>query len=144
MNILTLAMGVFIVLEFLNIMTLYFMPESTRGNGIGVFTAWEKSKEIPEVHELVKYLTYWVAGTKLIFVGLIIVVIFTGSYLAQTFAVVVLILSIASFYWRLYPMMKSMDGKGWISPKGYSKTLGIMIAVFIGVFIIALVIGLIS
>jgi hypothetical protein len=133
-------MSCFIVLEVMNILTLYFKPDSKIGNGIGVFNAWEKSKEIPEVHELIKYLTFWVAGSKLIFIGLLLVIILTGSPITQLFSVVILILSILSFYWRLYPMIKSMDKKGDISPKGYSKTLGIMITSFISVFILALLI----
>lgn len=143
MNILTITITIFLLLESMNIATLYFKPESKKGNGIGVFNAWEKSKQIPEVHELVKYLTYWVAGTKLIFVGLLIVIIATGSYETQLLTVGILILSIMSFFWRLYPMIKAMDKRNEISPIGYSKTLGIMITSFITVFVIALALGLI-
>lgn len=46
---------------------LYFTPGTHRGNGLGVFNAYEKSKSDSEVHSLVKYLINWVAGTKLIF-----------------------------------------------------------------------------
>lgn len=143
MNILQIAMTVFIFLELMNVTMLYFNPGSKIGNGIGVFDAYEKSKEDEEVHNLVKYLVYWVAGTKLIFIALLIVIIFTASYITQLFAVAVLIASILSFYWRLYPIMKGMDAKNQITPKGYSKTLHRMIAVFIGGFAIALLIALI-
>ncbi|MCK8060809.1 MULTISPECIES: hypothetical protein [unclassified Fusibacter] len=131
MNILIIAIILFLVLELMNVATLYFKPDSKAGNGIGVFNAWEKSKEIPEVHELVKYLTYWVAGTKLIFIGLLLVIILTANEVTQFYAVGVLILSIFSFYWRLYPMIKKMDAQNHITPKGYSKTLGMMITVII-------------
>jgi hypothetical protein len=83
-----------------------------------------------------------VAGTKLIFIFLLIVILFTGTDLTQYLAVIALILSILSFYWRLYPMMKTMDQKDQLSPKGYSKTLGIMITSFILVFVAAAIIGI--
>lgn len=142
MNILQIAIIIFLLLETMNVSMLYFNPGSTMGNGIGVFNAWEKSKQDEEVHNLIKYLVYWVAGTKLIFIVLLIVIIVTGSYFTQLLSVIALILSIFSFYWRLYPLMKKMDKKNQITPKGYSKTLGIMIASFIAVFIIALLIAL--
>ncbi len=143
MNILQIAMIVFIFLELMNITMLYFNPGSKIGNGIGVFNAYEKSKENEEVHNLVQYLVFWVAGTKLIFIALLVVIIFTGSTTTQLFAVGVLILSILSFYWRLYPIMKAMDAKNQITPKGYSKTLHLMIAFFISGFAIALTIALV-
>jgi hypothetical protein len=49
-----------------------------------------------------------------------------------------MIASIFSFYWRLYPIIKSLDADGRITPAGYSRTLGLMIAGFIGLFAIAL------
>ena len=142
MSIISIAMCIFLVLELMNVTMLYFNPGSKMGNGIGVFNAWEQSKENEAVHALVKYLVYWVAGTKLIFIGLLLVILFTGSELTQTLSAVVLILSILSFYWRLYPIIKGLDQQNHISPKGYSKTLGIMIACFILMFSVALVVSL--
>jgi len=49
------------------------MKDSRMFNSIGVFNAWEKSKADPEMHNFVKYLTNWVAGTKLIFIALLLV-----------------------------------------------------------------------
>ncbi len=143
MNILAIVICIFLLLESMNVFMLYFNPGSKLGNGIGVFNAWEKSKENESVHSLVKYLVYWVAGTKLIFICLLLVILFTGSLLTQTLSVAVLILSIFSFFWRLYPLMKDLDKKNEITPKGYSKTLGIMIACFISMFVIALLVSLI-
>ncbi|MBI9014825.1 MAG: hypothetical protein JEZ08_21530 [Clostridiales bacterium] len=142
MSIISIAMCIFIVLELMNVTMLYFNPGSKLGNGIGVFNAWEQSQKNEAVHALVKYLVYWVAGTKLIFIGLLLVILFTGSELTQTLSAVVLILSILSFYWRLYPIIKGLDQQEQISPKGYSKTLGIMIACFILMFSVALVVSL--
>lgn len=132
----------FLILECLNVMLLYFDPGSKRGNGVGVFKAWEKSKQDPEIHAFVKYLVNWVAGTKLIFIALLIVIMVTGTRTTQIFAVAALILSILTFYWRLYPMIKAMDEAGEIEPTGYSKTLGIMIAGFIGVFGLVLMLSM--
>lgn len=142
MNILSAAICIFILLELMNVSMLYFNPGSKLGNGIGVFNAWEASKEDESVHALVKYLVYWVAGTKLIFISLLLVILFTGSQLTKMLSVGVLILSILSFYWRLYPIMLSLDSKDQITPKGYSKTLGRMIAGFIIMFLIALLVSI--
>lgn len=141
MTLITIAILLFIVLETLNIIILYFTPTSKKGNGVGIFKAYEKSKEIPEVHALVKYLINWIAGTKLIFIALLIVIVLTADEFTQTLSVTALILSISSFFWRLYPSIKRMDKRNEISPKGYSKTLGIMIFSFLAVFTSALLIS---
>lgn len=136
MTIIQIAMLGFIVLEFLNVLALYFAPGTDKANAVGIFTAWEKSKQDPEVHDFVKYLVNWVAGTKLIFILLLIVIIFFADPVTQRMALFALILSIASFYWRLFPLIRKMDGNGQIEPKNYSVVLGIMIAVFMAVFLI--------
>jgi hypothetical protein len=118
---------------------LYFTPGTRRGNGLGVFNAYENSKADPEIHKLIKYLINWVAGTKLIFLALLVVILITGDSTTKLFSVIALIVSIFTFYWRLYPAIKDLDNSGGISPKGYSKTLGIMIAGFIGMFILAII-----
>jgi hypothetical protein len=46
----------FMVLEFSNILALYFAPGSKYANAVGVFSAWEKSKQDPEIHDFVRYL----------------------------------------------------------------------------------------
>ena len=142
MNVLSIAIGVFILLESLNVITLYFFPGTTRGNGMGVFNAWEASKAYPEIHRLVRYLVNWVAGTKLIFIALLLVILFTAGDQTILLTVVALIASIFSFFWRLFPQIRAADQAGAISPPGYSKTLGLMIAGFIGLFAIALLISL--
>lgn len=138
MTILSVAIILFVVLESLNILILYFAPGTQRGNGVGVFNAWERSKADPEMHQFIRYLVYWVAGTKLIFVALLLVILFTAGETTQLWAVVALVVSIASFFWRLYPILKSLDAAGQLTPEGYSRTLGLMIAGFMGAFILAL------
>jgi hypothetical protein len=97
-------------------------------NGIGVFKAWEKSKEDSEVHDLVKYLVFWVAGTKVIFLSLIVVILILGDPLIQYVSVLVLVMSISTFYFKLFPIARKMDIENQLDPKGYSRVLGIMIA----------------
>lgn len=142
MNILSLVIIVFLVLETLNVLMLYFTPGTKRGNGLGVFNAYEKSKQDPEVYELVKYLINWVAGTKIIFIALLIVVLIVGDNTTKLYSVVALIATIFTFFWRLYPSIKNMDKADQISPKGYSKILAGMIIGFITIFSTALIIYL--
>ena len=144
MNILQIGIMIFAIIEVGNVMMLYFMPESKMGNGVGVFNAWEASKQDGNVHELVKYLVYWVAGAKLIFIMMAVVVIIWGSFLVQLLTVVALIISIASFFWRLFPMIRRLDKKEQITPKGYSRTLMLMIAAFIAGFLAVLIVGLVQ
>ena len=138
MNILSIAIGIFILLESLNVLILYFIPGSQLGNGIGVFNAWEKSKTDPEIHQFIRYLVFWVAGTKLISIALLIVILLTAGEFTQLLTAVAMIASISSFFWRLFPIIKTMDKAGHITPSGYSKTLVMMIASFIGLFAISL------
>ena len=129
MNLITtIILIIFLVMEFLNVITLYFKPGSKTSNAVGIFKAWEKSKNDPEVHDFVRYLVYWVAGTKIIFISLVIVIIIFGDPLTQSISIIALIISIATFYLRLFPLIRKMDKKNQIEPKGYSLLLAIMIA----------------
>jgi hypothetical protein len=143
MNFLIIAIAIFLFMEIMNIGILYFRPGSKLGNGVGVFKAWEKSKKDKEVHELVKYLVYWVAGSKLIFIALLFVIIFTGTWLTQLAAVGVMAISIMTFFWKLFPIVRNLDKKNQLSPKGYSKTLMLMIISFVALFVLAFALALI-
>lgn len=127
----------FIVLEFSNILALYFAPGSKYANAVGVFFAWEKSKQDPEIQDFVRYLVYWVAGAKLIFLFLLGVIILFGNSDLQRMSLVALSLATLSFYWRLFPLLRKMDQNGQIKPKNYSIVIGGMIAVFIVLFALA-------
>lgn len=131
MDVLAIVILIFLALETSNVFMLYFIPETKKGNAMGAFNAYEKSKADPEVHALVKYLINWVAGTKIIFIALLIVILLTGNDETIFLSTVALIISILTFFWRLYPMIKLMDKSNQISPKGYSKTLGLMIWGFV-------------
>ncbi len=128
---------VFVVLELLNVLTLYFAPGSNKGNGVGVFNAWHNRNANPQSAALIEYLVNWVAGVKLIFIGLILLIVFRGDAVMHKLAAVILIITTLSFYWRLNQIIKQQDNKGEISPAGYSKILNIMIAVFCMIFVVA-------
>ena len=135
MNIITIVTLCFLILEASNVLTLYFFPGSKYANGVGVFKAWEKSKGDPEIHSFVKYLVNWVAGTKLIFILLLIVILCTADDQTLIFTASALVVSIASFFWRLFPLVRNMDRDDQIDPKNYSTVLGWMILAFILIFL---------
>ena len=143
MNILQIGISVFVFIEFLNIMMLYFMPGSKMGNGVGVFNDYHTLNENEDSKEFVGYLINWVAGAKLIFIMIGIVVVIFGNYNTQLYTVVALIISILSFYWRLFPTIKRLDHQEKISPKGYYKTLNYMILSFVIGFCVILIVSII-
>ena len=131
-------------MELLNVIMLYLKPDTRKGNGMGVFRAYDASRQDPAVFAFVTYLINWVAGTKLIFIVLLIGIIIAGDATIKVFSIIALIFSISTFYTRLYPTIKQMDSEGTIVPAGYSKTLGIIIGSFLGVFAVALVVFIVQ
>ena len=144
MNILKIVISAFVILESANVLALYFFPDSKMANSVGIFKAWEKSKADPEIHSFVKYLVNWVAGTKLIFIALLIVMLIRTDEQSLTFAGVALVLSIATFFWRLYPLIKKMDHDDQIDPGNYSKYLFWMILAMIIIFSASILISVIT
>ena len=106
-------------------------------NAVGVFSAWEKSKQYPEIHDFIKYLVYWVAGTKLIFILLLGIIVLFGDMNIQRLSLIALALATLTFFWRLFPLVRKMDRNGQIAPRNYSIILGGMILLFITVFMLA-------
>lgn len=137
----TIVILAFILLEFSNVLAMYFAPGSKYANAVGVFSAWEKSKQDPEIHDFVRYLVYWVAGAKLIFLFLLGVIILFGNSEIQRISLAALSIATISFYWRLFPLIRKLDQNGQIHPKNYSIVIGIMISVFIVFFTLAAIIG---
>ena len=144
LNALVIVIIGFVIMEAANVISLYFLPGSKFANGIGVFKAWEKSKQDPEVHDLVKYLVYWVAGTKVISILLLVVILLTAQGKSLIFAGAVMVVSIATFFWRLFPLIRKMDRSNQIEPKNYSATLGWMILGFVLVFLAAVIVTVLS
>jgi hypothetical protein len=131
----------FIILETTNVIALYFFPGSKYANSVGVFKAWERSKQEPEIHDFVKYLVNWVAGTKLIFLLLLVVILFTADIQGLFYTGVALVISISSFFLRLFPLIRKMDREDQVDPKNYSAILGLMISVFVLMFLAALLLA---
>ena len=144
LNALIIVIIGFVIMESANVISLYFLPGSKFANGIGVFKAWEKSKQDPEVHDLVKYLVYWVAGTKVISILLLVVILLTAQGKSLIFAGAAMVVSIATFFWRLFPLFRKMDRSNQIEPKNYSATLGWMILGFVLVFLAAVIVTVLS
>ena len=144
LNALVIVIIGFVIMESANVISLYFLPGSKFANGIGVFKAWEKSKQDPEVHDLVKYLVYWVAGTKVISILLLVVILLTAQGKSLIFAGAAMVVSIATFFWRLFPLIRKMDRSNQIEPKNYSATLGWMILGFILLFFAAVIVTVLS
>lgn len=137
MNFARVAILGFLILETTNVVALYFFPDGKMANAVGVFKAWEKSKSDPEIHIFVRYLVNWVAGTKLIFILLLIVILYTADDQALRITSAVLVISIASFFWRLFPLIRKMDRNDQVDPKNYSAVLGWMILAIMFVFVAA-------
>ena len=144
MNVLTIVIIGFLILEAVNVITLYFFPGSKLANGVGVFKAWEVSKQYPEIHDFVRYLVNWVAGVKLIFIFLLIVILYFGDQNTLLFSAVALFASTLSFYWRLFPLIRKIDRESQIEPRNYSTELAFMILGFIIVFFVAVHISVLS
>lgn len=143
MSILSIAILIFILMESANVAILYFWPGSQLGNGVGVFNAFHNS-ENEEQKLFASYLVNWGAGVKLIFIFLLAVILVLGTEQLRMWAVVAMILSIATYFWRLHPTIKKLDAMGCITPKGYSKALAWMIGGFLLMFTLALVVHVVT
>ena len=141
MLILEIIIIVFLAMESINVLALYFIKDSRKFNSIGVFNAWERSKSDPEMHNFIRYLTNWVAGTKLIFIALLVVILITAEQSTKILTGIVLICSIATFFWGLYPIIRKMDKASQITPKNYSKLLFVMILGMIIGFLIGIILA---
>jgi hypothetical protein len=138
-----IALMVFIILETGNIVALYFFPDSKMANAVGVFKSWAKLKADPEIYDFAKYLVNWVAGTKIIFILLLVILVFTADQKTLLLTAGVMIISISTFFWRLFPLVRKMDREGQIDPKNYSVVLGGMILGLILLFSLALLLAII-
>ena len=134
MDILSITILGFALLESCNVFLMYFKPQSKKANAMGVFDRFTQLKLDDPNRDLIYYLINWVAGTKLIFISLLIMLALLADEKLKVITICILILSIISYFWRLSPLIKKMDTQGVISPKGYAKTLDLMIGSFIFIF----------
>ncbi len=144
MNILDIAIIAFIIMEFSNVVILYFFPSFKYGNGVAIFNNLTPFVKDKNLELFARYMINWVAGTKLIFIVLLVVILFDGNETTKVYALIVMIFSIATYFLGLHPIIKKLDENNMINPKGYSKTLLIMITSIIIVFTIALITYLIT
>lgn len=79
------------------------------------------------------YPVNWVVGVKLFFIFLLAVILVISTEQIKAWAVA-MILSIATYFWRLYPTIKKLDAMGCITLKDRSKAPGWMIAGFLIMF----------
>lgn len=140
--ILDIAIIAFVILETSNVIILYFAPDSRLGNGVAVFNPWFKARESEPMSLFARYLVNWVAGTKLIFIALLVAILLTAGEVTKIAAVFAMIASIATYYVGLHPIIKKLDAMGEITPAGYSKTLLGMISGFQIMFTIAAIAGI--
>ena len=61
-------------------------------------------------------------------IGLITVFLFTIPKQKLVYFAMVMVITIASFFWRLYPMIRSTDIAGQLNPRGRARKLGTMAA----------------
>ncbi|MFI3283987.1 MAG: hypothetical protein R3Y57_02775 [Erysipelotrichaceae bacterium] len=144
MNMLDIAIIVFIFLESLNVITMYYFKESKLSNGPGIFNFYIDSKENEDNRLFAQYMINWVAGTKLIIIGLLLVILVFGSNQIKVYTMFMMGLTISSYYFKLHPIIKKLDQHNQITPKGYSKALGWMITAFILLFVITAIIYVIG
>ena len=137
MPFLTIVITGFLLLEISNAFILFFRPDSRQVHGMGMFPAWEKSKSDPDVHNLMRYLTIWVAGSKLIIIALLIVLLIWGNKQLISLTGFALVISMSPFYFGLFPAMQKIDKKNQVDPKGFSMRLGFTITILL----LALLIG---
>jgi hypothetical protein len=104
---------------------------------VGVFTAWEQSKRDPALHAFIQYLVNWVAGVKLIFLALLGLIVVVGDAELQRLSLLALAATTATFYWRLFPLVRRMARRGEVEPGKYATLLGMMILAFIAAFVAA-------
>ncbi len=126
----------FVILETTNVLALYFFPDSKLANSVGVFKAWRRSQQDPDMQNFTSYLVNWVAGTKLIFIFLLLVILYKANDQMLLLTAIALAISISSFFWRLFPLARKMDREGQIDPPGYSTVLGWMILAIIVLLVV--------
>jgi len=143
MIILNSAIILFVILEIINVMILYFSPDSKIGNGAAVFNPWFGAKDEQANTLFARYLVNWVAGSKLIFIGLLLVILFTAGETTKLVTVMAMPFFIGTYYFKLHPIIKKLDDLGEITPKGYSKTLFILITGFMVLFTLAAIVHII-
>lgn len=133
--ILDVAIYLFVALELANVFLMYVKPDFRHGNSMAVFAAWGRSQSDENQRLFVAYMVCWVANCKVIFSVLLLIVALFASEELTFWAVLATSASIALYYVTLHPLIRALDARGEIHPAGYSRTLGLNIAVFLIMFV---------
>lgn len=134
MDILSITIIIFCIMEFSNVVVLYFFTDYKIANSVAFFDTWDKIKKEEDTKLFGYYMVYWVAGVKLIFIFLLLIIAFLGSELLKIFAIISMILSISTYFFKLHHIIKKLDEMNKITPKNYSKILDNMIIIFLLMF----------
>ncbi len=138
-----MAIVIFILLELSNILIMYFKPEFQYGNSMTSFKQWAELKSKDSTHFFEKYMVNWVANSKAVFVALLLVILIFADDRVKLVSCIIMIPTIALYYFSLRPLITKLDEMGEITPKGYSKTLTKMITFFIAMFSVAIIVYLV-
>jgi len=136
--ILNLAIILFICLETMNVLIMYFKPDFRYGNSMATFQGWADSKRSEQDYLFTKYLVNWVANCKVIFILLLTIILLFGDETIKFIGVMVTTGSIGLYFITLHPIIRKLDSMGTIHPQGYSRTLGLMIGGCMVMFSLAL------
>jgi hypothetical protein len=132
MSLVKLSILIFIIIETGSVLTLYFNPAFKYGNGLGVFKAFEKSKEIEDVHKLIRYLANWVANVKVIVIFTAAVIINIASEQVQLYYAIAMAISFLFYFITMYPIIAKMDKQNKLTIKRYSLIIsGVVLALIV-------------
>ncbi len=140
MSVLDIVILVFILLETVNVIVIYFKPDFKYANGMYAFKTWDKCQQSEDLKLFSRYMANWVAGSKIVFILLLAVILFTATEVVKVHAAIVMAPAIATYYIKLHPIIRKLDKLGQLRPRGYSKILILMITGFISMFAVAVVI----
>ncbi len=142
LNALDIAILIFIFLETMNVIILYHKPWFKYGNSMFSFKTWERLKTDEESILFLRYLVNWVANSKVIFIMLLSVMLFTAEDITKLWSVIILAVTTCVYFLKLHPIVKKLDAMNVVQPKGYSKTLFRMISGIIAMFVVAVIVFL--
>jgi hypothetical protein len=127
MSAIQVSLVAIMVVEILSVLELYFLQDRCIFNGVAMFKVCVLTRKDPELFGMVRYLVNWIAGVKLIVIGLLGVIVFTSPENTIMYAAISLVITIASFFWRMFPAVRLFDDAGLIEPAGRARVLGWMV-----------------
>lgn len=127
MSAIQVSLIVIMAVEVLSVLELYFLQDRCIFNGVAMFKICVLAREDPDLFGMVRYLVNWIAGVKLIVIGLLGVIVLTAPENTILYAAISLVITIASFFWRMFPAVRKFDDAGLIEPAGRARMLGWMV-----------------